>query len=227
MVANDYVTERREVCGFDRVVLRVYNIMNSVRISQGEHESLIIEGEADVLSKITTVVRGRVLIIQFDGSWIDKLGFALSTSLTRPTVRYHLTVKDLVCLDLIGLVQAGAAQLRASNLSLKLSGTGEVVVGSLTAQSLAVDLRGVGRIELAGQVADQRVTIEGPGHYQAANLMSRTASVSVKGIGRADIWATDSLAMRVRGMGHVGVRGMPKIKKDVSPRAPSPKFSNP
>jgi hypothetical protein len=157
---------------------------------------------------------------------MDQLGFALSTSLTRPTVRYHLTVKDLACLDLTGLVSARAAQLRANNLSLKLSGAGELAIGSLTAQRLAVDLQGVIRIELDGEVAEQRVTIEGPGHYKAANLRSRRASVSVQGIGRADIWVTDSLAMKVRGMGHVGVRGTPKIRKDVAPRAPLLKFGN-
>ena len=226
MVANDYVTERREVCGFNRVLLRVYNIMNSVQITQGERECLTIEGEADLLSKITTVVRGGALLIEFDGSWMDKLGFSLSTSLTRPTVRYHLTVKDLDCLDLTGLVHARAAQLRPGNLDLKLTGAGELVVGSLTAQSLTVDLQGVGRIELAGQVSEQRVTVQGPGHYKAVDLRSQRAQVFVNGIGRADVWATDSLAMKVRGMGHVGVRGAPKIRQDISPRVPLPRFSN-
>lgn len=226
MAAIDYVSEKREVCEFDRVIMCVNGIINLVEITQGEHESLIMKGRPDVLSKITTVVRGRVLIIRSEGSWMDKLGFALSTSFTRPAIRYTLTVKDLACLDLTGFVHARAAELRTNNLSLKLKGAGELEVCSLTAQSLAVELRGVGRIDLAGQVEEQRVTIHGPGHYKALNLKSRRARVLLEGIGSAGIWAVDRLEIKVRGLGRVGVRGTPKIRKDIAPRAPLPRFGN-
>jgi hypothetical protein len=224
MAAIADVSERREVCEFDQVIMYVNGIMNKVQITQGEQESLTIEGRPDILSKITTVVRGRALFIRFDGNWIDKLGFALSTSLTRSTVRYTLTVKDLAGLDLTGLVHAQLAELHANNLRLSLKGAGDVAIGWLTAQSLDVDLQGVGRIELDGQVDAQRVSIDGPGHYKALNLKSLRARVSLKGLGRADIWAVDRLDVKVRGLGHVGVRGVPKIRKDIAPRVPSPTF---
>ena len=224
MAAIDYISERREVCSFDRVVLRVDNIMNEVQITQGEHESLTVVGPADILPKVTTVVSGKVLIIRYDGSWMDKLGFALSTSFTRPTIRYTITVRALASLELLGLVQANAAELSANNLSLKLNGAGELAIGWLTAQSLDVDLRGVGRIELGGQVDEQRVSVNGPGHYKAHNLKSQSARVSLNGLGRADVWAVDRLDVKVRGLGHVGVRGTPKIRKDIAPRVPSPTF---
>lgn len=224
MAAIDYVPEKREVCEFDRVIMCVNGIINLVELTQGEHESLIMEGRPDVLSKITTVVRGRVLIIRSEGSWMDKLGFALSTSFTRSTVRYTLTVKDLAGLDLTGLVHAQLAELHANDLRLSLKGAGELSVCCLTAQNLDVDLRGMGKIELSGQVEQQRVTIHGPGHYKAHNLKSQSAWVSLNGIGGADIWAVDLLGVKVRGLGHVGVRGTPKIRKDIAPRVPSPTF---
>lgn len=224
MAVIDYISESREVCSFDRVVLRVDNIMNEVQITQGDHESLTIVGRADILPKVTTVVSGKVLIIRYDGGWMDKLGFALSTSFTRPTIRYTLSVRTLASLELLGLVHANAAELSANNLSLKLNGAGELAIGWLIAQSLDVDLRGVGRIELDGQVEEQRVSINGPGRYKAHNLKSQSARVSLKGLGRADVWAVDRLDVKVRGLGHVGVRGAPKIRKDIGPRVPSPTF---
>ena len=224
VAAIENVSESREVCEFDRVIMYVNGIMNEVQITQGEQESLNLQGRPDTLSKITTVVRGRALIIRSGGSWVDKLGFALSTSLTRPTIRYTITVRNLASLELLGFVHANAAELRAKNLSLKLGGAGELAIGGLTAQSLDVDLRGVGRIELDGRVEDQCVSINGPGHYKAHNLKSQRARVSLKGLGRADIWAVDRLDVKVRGLGHVGVRGMPKIRKDIAPRVPSPTF---
>lgn len=227
MTANENVVEKREVDSFDRLVLRVYNVVNQVQIKQGEHESLTIEARPDIASKITTTVRGGALVIRHDGSWLDKLGFALATSLTRSTVRYHITVTELACLDLAGFVRAHAAELRTNRLSLKLKGVGEIVVGCLTARSLAADLDGPGRIELAGHVQEQQVAIRGPGLYEARELKSHKARVALKGLGRAGIWAVDSLDIEVRGLGRVEVRGTPVIKKDISPRAPLSRFGQP
>ena len=227
MTTNDRIVENREVRDFDRVVLCVHNMMNQIEITQGEQEALTIEARAEVLSRITTAVYGGELVIRLEGSLRDKLGFALATSLTRPIVRYHLTVKSLRCLDLTGFVQANAPELCAGGLSLKLKGAGELTVGSLTAQCVDVDLQGAGRIHLSGQVEGQDVTIQGPGLYEAIELKSRTARASLKGLGRARIWATDELEVKVRGLGRVEVRGTPKIYEDISPRAPLPRFGHP
>jgi hypothetical protein len=226
MTPNQWVAEDRKVCGFDRVILRVYNMLNEVQITQGDHESLTIEASPEILAKITTTVSGGQLVIRLDGGLRHNLGLAFSTSLTRPTVRYFLAVKDLNCLDLAGFVRADAAELRSGSLGLKLKGAGEMMVGSLTAQTLAVDLEGAGRMELSGQVKEQRVAIKGPGFYQAPNLKSQRASLSLKGIGRASVWAVDELEVKVRGLGQVEVRGTPAIKKDVSPRVPLPGFGH-
>lgn len=227
MKANENAVEKREVGGFDRLVLRVYNVVNQVQITQGERESLTIEARPEIASKIATTVRGGALVIRYDGSWLDKLGFALATSLTRPTVRYHVTVTDLASLDLAGLAQARAAEVCANRLSLKLKGMGEIIVGSLEARSLAADLDGPGRIELAGVVQEQEVAIQGPGLYEASELRSQRARVRLKGLGRAGVWAVDSLEVRVRGLGRVAVRGTPVIQEDISPRAPLPRFGQP
>ena len=224
MARNDCVVEHREVCNFDRVVLSVHNMMNQLHITQGEHESLTIEARPEVLAKIATTVRGRELAIRLDGSLLDKLGFALTTSLTRAVVRYHLVVRDLACLELTGLVNASAAKLRAENLSLKVRGAGGITIGSLAARQVNVDLHGACRIRLSGQVEGQDVNVRGPGFYEALDLKSRRAFVSLKELGRARVWVVDQLSVKVRGLGRVEVRGTPEIRQDVSPRAPQPGF---
>jgi hypothetical protein len=226
MITNDRVVENMEVRNVDRVVLCVPNMMNQIRITQGEHESLTIEARPEVLSKIATAVSRGELAIRLDGSLLDKLGFALSPSLTRPIVRYHLTVKNLTCLDLTGFVHANVAELRASSLSLRLKGAGEIIIGSLKAQHVTAELQGAGRIELSGQVEEEEVAIQGPGLYQALDLNSRRTRVSLKGLGRARVWAIDELEVRVRGLGRVEVRGTPEIHQDISPRAPLPRFGH-
>lgn len=226
MTTNDRVVENRDVRSFDRVVLGVHNMMNQMQITQSEHESLTIEARPEILSRIATAVSGGELAIRLDGSLLDKLGFALHTSPSRPIVRYQLTVKSLTSLDLTGFVHVDAANLHAGSLSLKLKGAGEITIGSLTAQRVAAALQGAGRIELSGQVEEQEVAIQGPGLYQALDLKTRRACVSLKGLGRARVWAVDELEVKVRGLGRVDVRGTPEIKQDISPRAPLPRFEH-
>ena len=226
MTENDRVVENREVRSFDRVVWGVHNMMNQIEITQGEHESLTIEARPEVLSKIATAVSEGELSIRSDGSLLDKLRFALSTSLTRPIVRYHLTVKNLTCLDLAGFVHVKAAELRASSLSLKLKGAGTITIGSLTAQQVYAELQGAGRIELSGEVMEQDVAIQGPGLYQGLKLKSQRARVILEGLGRARVWAVAELEVRARGLGRVEVRGTPEIKEDILPRAPLPRFGH-
>ena len=227
MTGNDRVVENREVGSFTRVVLSVHNMMNQIEITQGEHESLTIEAGAEILAKIRSTVRGGTLAIRLDGSLRDKLRFALATSLTRPVVRYHLTVKKLAYLELTGFAQANAAELRADSLSLILRGAGGITVGSLTARKVGAEIQGAGRIELSGEVEGQDLTIQGPGLYEALDLSSRTTRVSLKGLGRARVWATEKLEVKVRGLGRVEVRGTPEIYEDISPRAPLPRFGHP
>jgi len=224
MTTSDRVAENREVSGFDRVILSVCNLMNQVEITQGDHESLTVEAPAEILPKIRIEVRGGALSIRLEGSLMDKLGFALSTSLTRPVVRYHLTVKNLAYLELVGFASANAAELRAGSLELKLKGAGGITIGSLMARQVAVELQGAGRIELSGEVAAQVVSVQGPGLYEGLDLKSRKARVSLKGLGRARVWAVDELGVKVRGLGGVEVRGAPEIKRDIRPRAPQPRL---
>lgn len=224
MTGNERVIESREVGGFDRVVLSVHNMMNEIEITQGEHESLTIEAQAEILPKITSTVCGGQLVIQLDGSLLDKLRFALATSFTRQVVRYYLTVKNLAYLELVGFAHAELPELYAGSLGLKLTGAGGMTIGSLAARQVNVDLHGACRIKLSGQVEGQDVKIRGPGLYEALDLKSRRAFVSLKELGWARVWVVDRLGVKVRGLGRVEVRGTPEIKEDISPRAPQPGF---
>jgi len=119
MSTGNLVTESREVSNFDRVALRDYG---ELVITQGEQESLTIEAHPDILPKIKTEVRDGKLIIKIGGSWFDKLGHAISTSLTRQWIKYNLTVKKLTGLEIAGAVSVKASNIETDRLALRLSG---------------------------------------------------------------------------------------------------------
>jgi hypothetical protein len=213
MSTDNLVTESREVSNFDRVALRDYG---ELVITQGEQESLTIETHPDVLSQIKTEVREGKLVIRIGGSWLDKLGHALSASLTKQPIKYSLTVKKLTALEISGAARVKASDIETDGLALKLSGAGQVSIESLSAEVLEVDSPGAGAITVSGKVGEQRIAISGAGSYKAPKLESRRASVDLRGAGQATVWAVEDLDVTISGLGSVEYYGSPTVKKSVS-----------
>ena len=210
------VTETRMVTGFNRVVLSAQH-ENELIITQGSHEALTIEGPADLVPRLVAEVRHGTLVLGTGGGWLEKLSDALTTSLTRPHVRYRLAVRELTAIEVNAMAQVTAAAVKAGDLVLKFSGLGEMRIGSLLADRLEVFQSGMGRVELAGHVEQQKVYICGPARFNAPGLESHAAQVTVKGIGAAVVWATRDLAVTVRGPGRVSYYGTPRLSGSVAP----------
>ena len=96
-------------------------------------------------SRIKTEVRDGKLDIRIGGSWLDKLGHALPTGLTRQWIKYSLTVKKLTGLEISGAARVKASDIETDRFALKLSGTGQVNIEALSAEVLEVDLRALAR----------------------------------------------------------------------------------
>jgi hypothetical protein len=86
----------------------------------------------------------------------------------------------------------------------------------LTAEALEVDMSGMGKIDLKGQVAEQSIIISGAGNYDAAKLESKNSAVDIRGTGKATIRAVEDLDVTIRGMGSVEYYGSPTVTKNVS-----------
>lgn len=93
---------------------------------------------------------------------------------------------------------------------------GDVRIGSLTVEELAVYLNGAGNVEVAGQVVEQGVFFNGFGVYRAAKLESQRAVVEVNGAGSVTLWVTDTLDVRISGAGNVEYYGDPEVTKNIS-----------
>jgi Putative auto-transporter adhesin, head GIN domain len=218
MNTNLMVSQMRMVRDFDRVVLKAQHV-NELILTQGDREALTVHAPADILPRIESEVRQGRLVFGTGGGWLDKLGDALTTSLTRPRIRYELTVKRLAGLEVYAIASVYAASLKANSLALRFNGMGEIRIDSLDSELLEVDLPGAGKIEVAGYVAEQRVTVSGPGHYDAAKLQSHRAKVTLRGIGAITVWAVRELEVTMRGPGRVSYYGTPRIKKSLAPMA--------
>lgn len=215
MNTGNLVTESREVSNFNQVRVEEKHY-GELAVMQGEQESLTIEADPDILTRIKTEVRDGKLIIGIGGSWLDQISDALTTSLTRKRIKYNLTVKELTGLEIFGAARVNASNIETDRLALRLSGAGHVSIESLTAEFLEVDLPGMGKMDLTGQVAEQRITISGAGDYSAPKLESKKTRVDLRGAGKATVWAVEDLDVAIHGLGSVEYYGTPTVTKHVS-----------
>ncbi len=142
--------------------------------------SVVVEGPPDLVGKITTEVRGRTLHIEE-----QQATFNWSSSRTLVTV----DVASLAALEVGGAITAGVKNLHGPAFSLTISGAGKAKVAG-TVDALSADLAGAANLD-------------------AIALKARRVKISIAGTGSAKVWASDSIAADVSGVGSVTYYGKP------------------
>ena len=202
--SGNVVTENREVSGFDGVS---HTGIGRVIINQGDHESLTIEADDNLLEHISSEVKSGTLELGFtDNVRIDSAS----------PITFTVGVKDLTKLDSIGTGSIEIDELSADILSVSTSGTGSISLGTLTATNLVVNAEGTGDIKLAGNVETQEVMRVGTGDYDASDLESKSANVGAVGTGNVVIWVLDALDVEITGVSKVSYYGSPEVTQSIT-----------
>ena len=195
------ITEVRALQGFTGIEISTFGRVN---LSQGESESLSIQGSDNVVPVIRTTVRNGVLLIDTDEN-IYITGMNGSNVLT-----FTIVVKDLTSLTISGAADVEMNGLSTSNFKFTMSGAGQLGLDALNADSLDITLSGVGDVELSGEVTTAQIDIPGAGSVRASDLRIQTAEVTIAGLGGATVWVTDQLTGTISGGGSVSYYGNPQ-----------------
>ena len=197
-------TETRSVADFDEVV---FAIPGEVSIQQGPRETLTLEAEPAVLRKITTEIHGRRLLI----------GLAPGRIETQQPIRMKLGVKTLRAFESRTAGATSIGPLSSDSLALALAGGGSIHLDRLeNARSLDVRITGAGEVAVGGgKVMAQQLVITGMGTYSAPKLVSERAEVAIDGNGEVQLAASNTLAVRIGGVGHVRYRGNPAVTRSI------------
>lgn len=200
--SGNVVAEGRPVRNFDRISLTG---VGEVNITQGDEESLTVEADDNLMRYIKTEVRNGTLILGFTD--------VIRKKNIRPSepIRFNLSVKELVGLNISGVGDVNIASLDTDRLEIVISGAGDVDVDSLAAEKLVVDINGASDVRLAGRAMEQEVTICGVGEYRAEGLNSESVEIRLPGVGSVVVWATDTLDVQIAGMGSVKYYGSPRV----------------
>jgi len=199
------VSETRPVINFDRIRLEG-NIVAT--LIQDGTESVTIEVDADMLSRVKTDVGGGELVIGYK-NWLDYL-FGVKP------VRAQIHLKDFRELQVSGSGKVDAASLHGERIRFGVSGSGKVLVNELTATDLETRISGSGEFELAGKVTTQAIHISGSSKYEAGKLESQDVDISVSGSARLVVRVERALDISISGSGDVSYIGLPKVTQRIS-----------
>lgn len=213
MNTNNFSTETREIKDVRRILLKDYG---HLFLSQGDEESLRIEGEPDVIATVKAFVREGELVLDIDAGWFDKTWSAVTSAVEGRVLKYHLMVKSLDGIFVQGAASVKMTGLKTESLYLTLKGAGEIVLSGLECGLVDVDLPGAGRIALSGKTDRLNVSMKGAGSFDGPQLESREARVALRGVGKATVWASAQLDATVEGIGAIDYYGTPVIRQNVS-----------
>lgn len=201
------IQERREVAGFDEVVLEG---SGTITLTQGEQDGLVIETDEKLMPRLKSeVVEGRLRLGL--KSWLD-----IFTHFGFPPVRYYVTMREVHGVFISGSGKLQAGQIQTDRLRLKTSGSGEMNVEELRAGDVEINFSGSGKAVLGGAVETQTVRISGSGEVHADHLDCAEARVHISGSGKVRVRASRRLDVHVSGTGDIGYIGQPNISQHIS-----------
>ena len=208
-------TETRNVENFDKIEL---TDVGTLILTQGEHESLTIEADEELLKELTTEVRHGTLVLGFENDWLNRFGKIAASVLDRSKnkITYYLTVVNLEKISMSGKCDLECESLKADNLKLKVSGKGNLTFTHLDCNALEVSISGRGEFSAAGRADLQKIRISGSGEYEAPELASQSVKINISGHGNATIQVEESLDITISGKGQVNYYGRPSLRQAIS-----------
>jgi hypothetical protein len=153
---------------------------NNVVIRVGGEQSVVIKADDNLLERVTTEVQSGTLVIDNAPG-----GFTTKSPMS---------------------VEVDVPTLNA----LTLSGSGNIVVTGVEAESLDANLPGSGTLTGSGTAAQLDVDVAGSGVVQFTGLVAQTVRAAVSGAGSVFINATGSLDASVSGSGAILYAGDPQ-----------------
>ncbi len=201
---GDNVTEIRDISGFSGIDLamnaNVYYVQDSVYRVE-------VSAQPNIISHIETEVQGHVLKID-----------------CRPRLHRHNSITVIVHSPEMNLLRLGGSgnieapfNINSTNLEVLLSGSGNILLRSVTANDLTCKITGSGDVEVNGGVVNtEDFHISGSGSIDALDLKADTSDVSISGSGDVTLYVISYLHVSISGSGSVKYKGTPAVETHIS-----------
>lgn len=175
-----------------------------VFITQGDEQSVIVNGQRDVIDLIRLNVAG--------GHW----EVAFSECVNYDQLALHITLPEITRLALSGSGDIQTVNpISAGRLDLSISGSGRIFAG-VEAEWVEGRISGSGNISLTGTTDKSNFKLIGSGSVKAFGMAQQTCSIAISGSGSAEVTVTDELDVSISGSGNVFYKGNPDLNLSIS-----------
>lgn len=216
-----------DISGASEIILEGWG---NVQLEQGEQDQMTIDTDSNLLPKLKTAVRGSRLELGFKNP-LDYL-----FNFTHPDIHYHITVKKIdrvqilgsgsidcpgiesneLGLGITGSGKINVGDIQSANLEIKISGSGDIKVDGLSTRRVKVSIPGSGRTYATGSAPQVEAHISGSGRLEAEKLHSETADVRISGSGQVSLDVSRELDVHISGSGRMRYLGTPSVHTHIS-----------
>ena len=199
--------ETRNVSGFSGISSAgSYNVI----ITMGNTESLKLEGDAEQIAEIETVVEEGILKIRNkkrSGSWNRNWNGKVNVYVNAKALK-SITLSGSGDIDVKGVV-------KSADVTTTLSGSGSISL-TVDAKNYAATISGSGEIEVKGKTENAKINVNGSGDFEGDGLRTSVASARVSGSGDISINADKALDAAMSGSGNIRYGGNANVKSTKS-----------
>lgn len=209
------IKETRQIKSYKNIDFKDFG---TLILTQGERESLTIEADQELLSKLISEVHGDTLVLGIEDDWLNRIGKVISSVFNNQEQRvvYHLTCVNLEQIKISGKCTLECDSLVMDKLLLKVSGFGNIRIDTLDCDALDISISGRGDITLAGRTDHHTLRISGSADFNAPELSTKSTNITISGQGSATLRVQEELNITISGFGQVNYYGNPKIRQVIS-----------
>jgi hypothetical protein len=195
LVSNAQKKETRDVSTFNKVAFGA----GTLYLKQGSTQRVELEGDPDVLEKYETKVEGERLVIRPRDRWSNwNLG-------NDDRITVYVTAREIEGIGVSGSGDVIAqTKITATELDLKVSGSGSLKAEVDVTGDLEADISGSGDIEVRGTAGDFDADISGSGDVSASLTIAGGTTVAIAGSGKIIIdGKAREMEARISGSGNI------------------------
>lgn len=191
-------SDTRRIAAFNKV--KVSGAID-LYLNPGNSPEVRLEFSGVTAGDIITDVSGRELVIR-----LRKNNYGWRNV----KIKAYVSYQQLEAIKASGACDVVAReQIKARRFTLETSGSSDVELLELQADTFYFASAGACDVQIAGKVGEQTVKMSGSGDYSALNLVSETCDLKISGSADVDVHVTEALYVRVSGSGDVRYRGNP------------------
>lgn len=200
------VTETKTTGSFNGIESEV---SGNVVYVQGPDYKVELTAQQNILNVMEIPVVNNKLVVRFKNNVRVKSHEQITIKVTAPSIS-SISSSGSGNVNVI-------SPLTGSDLSFRLSGSGNVVLPSITCNYLEATISGSGNISIAGGAATtEHLKISGSGNIDAENVQAKSVTTTTSGSGGITVRASETLNVIISGSGSVYYWGTPKITTNIS-----------